>query len=196
MEQFNHLRKCLGNDNFEEFVRFDIVVVQLSTENMLHDAMCHINTTVAPDIPRTYMQLSLPLKSSSDQLSILHYSFNAKLQSSINQDSSIIFIDIKQPDMKATHSVNIDFSLVMIRNLPANEGAVYQTAGAIYWCPSTPCDLYHVSIVTRSRKQLDSILYNCYEYDINPAMGKVRKTSLVQFPAMKKKINHKTYFLK
>jgi hypothetical protein len=153
MEQFNNLRKCLGNDDFEEFERFNIVDVQLSTENMLHDAMCHINRTVAPDIPCTYMQLSLQLKSSSDPLSILHYSFNAKLQSSINQDSSIIFIDIKQPDMKGTHSVNKDFPLVMTRNLPANEGAVYQTAGAIYWCPSTPCNLYHVFIVTRSRKQ-------------------------------------------
>ena len=195
MEQFNHLRKCLRNDDFEEFVRFNILNVQLSTENMLHDAMCHINTTVAPDIPRTYMQLSLPFKSSSDPLSILHKSFNAKFQNSSNEDSSIIFIDIKQPDMKGTHSVNIDFPIVMKRNLPANEDAVYQTAGAIYWCCSTPCDLYHVSIVTRSRKQLDSILYNCYEYDINPAMGKVKKTSLFQFPAMKK-INHKTYFLK
>ena len=65
------LRKC-----FEEFIRFNIVDVQLSTENMLHDAMCHINTTVAPDIPRTYMQLSLPLKTALDPLSILHYSFN------------------------------------------------------------------------------------------------------------------------
>jgi hypothetical protein len=195
-EQFNHLRKCLGNDDFEEFVRFIIVDVQLFTENMLHDAMCHINTTVAPDILRTYLQLSLPLKSSSDPLSIiLHYSFNAKLQGSNNQDSSIIFIDIKQPDMKGTHSDNMDFPLVMIRNLPANEGAINQTARAIYWCPSNPCDFYHVSIVTRSRKQLDSVLYNCYEYDINPAMGKVRKNNLVQFHAMKK-INHKSYFLK
>ena len=81
MEQFNRLRKCLGNDYFEEFVRFNIADVQLSKENMLHDAMCHINTTVAPDIPRTYMQLSLlPLKAALDPLSILHYSFNAKLQ--------------------------------------------------------------------------------------------------------------------
>jgi hypothetical protein len=195
MEQFNSLRKCLGNDNFEEFVRFNIADVQISKENMLHDAMCHINTTVAPDIPRTYMQLSLPLKTASAPLSILHHSFNAKLQSSINQDSSIIFIDIKQPDMKGTHSVNIDFPLVMTRNLPDNESAVYQTAGAIYWCPSIPCDLYHVSIVTRSRKQLDSILYSCYEYDINPAMGKVTKNNSVQFPAIKK-IDHKTYYLK
>ena len=70
---------------------------------------------------------------------------------------------------------NIDFPLLMIRNLPANEDAVYQTAEAIYWCPSTPCDHYHVSIVTRSRKQLDSILYYCYEYDINPAMSTVKK---------------------
>ena len=195
MEQFNRLRKCLGNDNFEEFVRFNIADVQLSKENMLHDAMCHINTTVAPDIPRTYMQLSLPLKTASAPLSILHHSFNAKLQSSINQDSSIIFIDINQPDMKGTHSKNIDFPLVMTRNLPDNESAVYQTAGAIYWCPSIPCDLYHVSIVTRSRKQLDSILYNCYEYDINPAMGKVTKNNSVKFPAIKK-IDHKTCYLK
>jgi hypothetical protein len=57
MEQFNNLIKCLGNDNFEEFIRFNIVDVQLSTENMLHDVMQHINMTVAPDIPRTYMQL-------------------------------------------------------------------------------------------------------------------------------------------
>ena len=195
MEQFNRLRKCLGNDNFEEFVRFNIADVQLSKENMLHDAMCHINTTVAPDIPRTYMQLSLPLKTASAPLSILHHSFNAKLQSSINQDSSIIFIDINQPDMKGTHSKNIDFPLVMTRKLPDNESAVYQTAGAIYWCPSIPCDLYHVSIVTRSRKQVDSILYNCYEYDINPAMGKVTKNNSLQFPAIKK-IDHKTYYLK
>ncbi len=76
-----------------------------------------------------------------------------------------------------------------------NESAVYQTAGAIYWCPSIPCDLYHVSIVTRSRKQLDSILYNCYEYDINPAMGKVTKNNSLQFPAIKT-IDHKTYYLK
>ena len=34
MEQFNHLIKCLENDNYEEFVRFNIVDVQLSTENM------------------------------------------------------------------------------------------------------------------------------------------------------------------
>ena len=120
MEQFNHLKKCFGKNDFEEFLRFNIVDVQLSTENMLHDAMCHINTTVAPDIPRTYMQLSLPLKSASYPLSILHNSFNAKLQSGFNQDSSIIFIDIKQPDMKGTHSVNIDFPLVMKRNLPSN----------------------------------------------------------------------------
>ena len=101
---------------------------------MLH----HINTTVAPDIPRTYMQLSLPLKSALAPLSILHNSFNANLQSSDNQDSSIICIDIKQPDMKGNKSVNIDFPLVMKRNLPANEEAIYQTAGAIYWCPSSP----------------------------------------------------------
>jgi hypothetical protein len=162
---------------------------------MLHDAMCHINTTVTPDIPRTYMQLSLPTKTASASLSILHNSFNAKLQSSFYQDSFIIFIDIKQPDMKGTHSLNIDFPLVMIRNLPANEDAVYQTVGAIYWCPSTPCDLYYISIVTRSRKQLDLILYYCYEYDINPAMGKDKKSTLVPFPALKK-INHKSYFLK
>ena len=100
---------------------------------MSHDAMYHINMTVAPDIPRTYMQLSLPTKTASAPLSILHNSFSAKLQSSFNQDSSIIFIDIKQPDLKGTHSVNIDFPLLMIRNLPANEDAVYQqTAGAIY----------------------------------------------------------------
>jgi hypothetical protein len=159
MEQLNHLIKCIGNDDFEEFVRLNIVDVQLSTKNMLHDAMCHINTTVASDIPRTYMQLSLPTKTASAPLSILHNSFNAKLQSSFNQDSSIIFIDIKQLDMKGTHSVNIDFPLVMKRNLPANEEAIYQKAGAVYWCPSTPCNLYHVSIVTRSRKQLNSILY-------------------------------------
>ena len=72
----------------------------------------------------------------------------------------------------------------------------YQTAGAIYWCPSTFGDLYHVSIATRSRKQLDSILYSCYEYDINGSvLSDVRKSSNVQFPAMKK-INHKSYFLK
>ena len=158
MEQFNHLRKCLGNDNFEEFVRFNIVDVKLSTENILQDVMCHINTTVASDIQRTYMQLSLPTENESASLSILHESFNARLQSSYNQDSSITFLDIKQPDMKGSHSVNIDFLLVMKRNLPAHEDAIYQTAGAIYWCPSTPCDLYHVSILTRSRKQLDSIL--------------------------------------
>ena len=34
MEQFNHLIKYLGNDNYEEFVRFNIVDVQLSTENI------------------------------------------------------------------------------------------------------------------------------------------------------------------
>ena len=203
MEQFDHLKKCLGNDDFEDFVRFNLVDVQLSTENMLHDAMCHINTTVAPGIPRTYMQLSLPLKAASDPLSILHKSFNANLQSSDNQDSSIIFIDIKHPDMKGSKSVNIDFPLVMKRNLPANEEAIYQTAGAIYWCPSTPCNLYHVTVVTRSRKQVDSILYYCYEYDINPAtsevhtpvMSEVKKSSIDPFPAMKK-IKHKSYFLK
>ena len=140
--------------------------MQLSKENMLHDAMFHINTTVAPNITRTYMQLSLPAKLDKSRLSILHKSFNAKLQISDNQDSSIIFIDINQPDMKGNKSVNMDFPLVMKRTLPANEEAIYQTAGAIYWCPSSPCDLYHVSIVTRSRKQLDSILYYCYEYDI------------------------------
>ena len=82
----------------------------------------------------------------------------------------------------------------MTRNLPANEGAVYQTAGAIYWCPSSPCDFYHVSIVTRSRKQLDSILYYCYEYydikyNINPAtsevhtpvMSEVKNPALIRF---------------
>jgi len=203
MEQFDHLKKCLGNDDFEDFVRFNLVDVQLSTENMLHDAMCHINTTVAPGIPRTYMQLSLPLKAASDPLSILHKSFNANLQSSDNQDSSIIFIDIKHPDMKGSKSVNIDFPLVMKRNLPANEEAIYQTAGAIYWCPSTPCNLYHVTVVTRSRKQVDSILYYCYEYDINPAtseihtpvMSEVKKSSIDPFPAMKK-IKHKSFFLK
>ena len=121
MEQFNHLIKSLGNDNFEEFVRFNIVDVQLFTENMLHDAMCHINTTVASDIPRTYMQLSLPTMSKKSPLSILHNSFNAKLQSSFNQDSSIIFIDIKQPkDKRGGNSVNIDFPLVMKGNLPSN----------------------------------------------------------------------------
>jgi hypothetical protein len=180
-------------------VRFNLVDVQLSTENMLHDAMCHINTTVAPGIPRTYMQL----KTASAPLSILHKSFNANLQSSDNQDSSIIFIDNKHPDMRGNKSVNIDFPLVMKRNLPANEEAIYQTAGAIYWCPSSPCNLYHLTIVTRSRKQLDSILYYCYEYDINPAtsevhtpvMSKEKKSSIDPFPAMKKR-NHKFYFLK
>ena len=111
------------------------------------------------------------------------------VRNAYNQDSSIIFIDINQPDMKGNRSVNIDFSLVMKRNLPANEEAIYQTAGAIYWCPSSPCDLYHVSIVTRSRKQLDSILYYCYEYDINPAtsevhtpvMSKVKNPALIRF---------------
>ena len=90
---------------FEEFIRFNIFDVQFSTENMSHDAMYHINMTVAPDIPRTYMQLSLPTKTASAPLSILHNSFSAKLQSSFNQDSSIIFIDIKQPDKKGSHSV-------------------------------------------------------------------------------------------
>ena len=151
--------------------------MQLSTEYMLHNAMCQKITTVASDIPRTYMmQLSLPTKSDKSPLSILHNSFNTNLQSSLHQSSSIIFIDIKQPDKRGSKSVNKDFPLVMKRNLPSNEEAIYQTAGAIYWCPSTPCDHYHVSsIVTRSRKQLDSILYYCYEYDINPAMSTVTK---------------------
>ena len=207
MEQFNHLLECLGNDDFEDFVRFNLVDVKLSKENMLHDAMFHINTTVAPNITRTYMQLSLPAKLDKSRLSILHKSFNAKLQISDNQDSSIIFIDINQPDMSGNKSVNMDFPLVMKRNLPANEEAIYQTAGAIYWCPSSPCDLYHVSIVTRSRKQLDSILYYCYEYDIKyninpatsevhtPVMSKVTKSSIGPLPALKK-IDHKFYFLK
>ena len=64
-----------------------------------------------------------------------------------------------------------------------------------------------MSIVTRSRKQLDSILYYCYEYDIEydinpatsevhtPVMSKVKKSSIDPFLAMKK-INHKFYFLK
>ena len=109
--------------------------------------------------------------------------------------------------MSGNKSVNMDFPLVMKRNLPANEEAIYQTAGAIYWCPSSPCDLYHVSIVTRSRKQLDSILYYCYEYDIKyninpatsevhtPVLSKVTKSSIGPLPALKK-IDHKFYFLK
>jgi hypothetical protein len=87
-------------------------------------------------------------------------------------------------------------------SLPTKEEAIYQTAGAIYWCPTTPCDFYHVSIVTRSRKQLDSIQYSCYEFEfcekneVNiPVMSEVKKNSNVKFPATKK-INQKTYYLK
>jgi hypothetical protein len=87
MEQFNHLIKCLGNDNFEEFVRFNIVDVQLSTKNMLHDAMCHINTTVALDIPRTYMQLSILHNSFKVASTKIHPSFSLTSNSRIRKEA-------------------------------------------------------------------------------------------------------------
>ena len=48
----------MGNEDFEDFVRFNVVDVKLNTENMLRDAMCHINPTVAEGISRTFMLLS------------------------------------------------------------------------------------------------------------------------------------------
>jgi len=208
MDQLNHLIKCLGNEDFEDFLRFNVVFAPISMDHLLQDAMCHINTTIAEGIPRTYIQLSLPtkVKDTKAALSILHQSFNEKLKSSSNQDSSIIFIDIMQPDVRGSQCINIDFPFIMKRDLPGNEEVIYQTAGAIYWCPTSPHDLFHVSIVTRSRNQLDSIAYSCYEYEYEyeyskknevyiPVMSEVQKSSNIEFPAMKK-INHRTYFLK
>jgi len=208
MDQLNHLIKCLGNEAFEDFRRFNVVFESISTDRWLHDAMCHINSTIAEGIPRTYIQLSLPTKEKDTKapLSILHQSFNDKLESVSNQDSSIIFIDIMQPDMKGSHCINIDFPFIMKRYLPAKEEVIYQTAGAIYWCPTSPHDLFHVSIVTRSRNLLDSIAYSCYEYEYEyeycqknevyiPVMSQVKKSSNIEFPAMQK-IDHKPYFLK
>ena len=199
MEEFNQLISYMGNVNFEEFNRFNVVDVLLSSEMPMYDAMIHISKTVAFGIPRSCIKLNLPTKNTTDTsipFSILHKSFNEKLEHFNYQDSSIIFIDILQPDTKGNKPANMNFPFIMKRNLSANEDLMYQTSGAIYWCPSASGDLYHVSIVTRSRNQLDSIQYSCYEYDIDRNdLSNVRKSSIVQFPAMKK-INYKSYFLK
>jgi hypothetical protein len=59
MDQLNHLIKCLGNEAFEDFRRFNVVFAPISEDRLLHDAMCHINSTIAEGIYSAHLHSTL-----------------------------------------------------------------------------------------------------------------------------------------
>jgi hypothetical protein len=207
LEMFSSFISCIGNVNNKAFNKFNIVVdIPVSSERPFKSAVDHIKTSLATNIPHSCIQLRLPSKNGDDEnfpRQLLQKSFEDKLDEltrsnlMITPDPSLLFIDIAQQDKAGSRSsMCINFPVILTRNLPDSLAVTYQTAGAIYWLPSLSGDLYHVSIVTRSRKKLDSVRYSIFEYDIDRgSLSIVSKSSDIEFPAMMK-INRKSYYLK
>ena len=212
----NHTSLCTyATVNIQEFLHlksFNGIIAPLSSGSQLKSMVDHIYGTVAKSnsssgILRSCIELGLPKKVKDVDIPLgqLQASFDAKMDQLIREsktvlDQSIIFIDIAQPDRKGSRAANADFPVLLKRSKSADQAPVmYQTVGAIYWSPrDTGGDVYHVSIVTRSRNQLESIMYSCFEYNVDSntnEMTVVSKSKDIEFPSIKK-IKFQPFYLK
>ena len=212
----NHTSLCTyATVNIQEFLQlksFNGIIAPLSSGSQLKLTVDHIYGTVAKSnsssgILRSCIELRLPKKNKDVNIPLgqLQESFDQKMDQLIRDsetvlDQSIIFIDIAQPDRKGSRAANADFPVLLKRSKSADQAPVmYQTVGAIYWSPrDTGGDVYHVSIVTRSRNQLESIMYSCFEYNVDSntnEMTVVSKSKDIEFPSIKK-IKFQPFYLK
>ena len=212
----NHTSLCTyATVNIQEFLQlksFNGIIAPLSSGSQLKLTVDHIYGTVAKSnsssgILRSCIELRLPKKNRDVNIPLgqLQESFDQKMDQLIRDsetvlDQSIIFIDIAQPDRKGSRAANADFPVLLKRSKSDDQVPVmYQTVGAIYWSPrDTGGDVYHVSIVTRSRNQLESIMYSCFEYNVDSntnEMTVVSKSKDIEFPSIKK-IKFQPFYLK
>ena len=211
MLEFLQLCSCIRNSKDTDLIKFNENYVALSSDRPLIASVQRIYGTVAKaysssGILRSCIELRLPKKNKDVNIPLgkLQESFDEKMDRLISGsetvlDQSIIFIDIAHPDRRGgTSSTNVNFPVLLKRSKSADQAPVmYQTVGAIYWSPrDSGGDIYHVSIVTRSRTQLESIMYSCFEYTVGPNItSAVSKAKVIEFPAIKK-IDHQSFYLK
>ena len=211
MLEFLQLCSCIRNSKDTDLIKFNENYVALSSDRPLIASVQRIYGTVAKaysssGILRSCIELRLPKKNKDVNIPLgkLQESFDEQMDRLISGsetvlDQSIIFIDIAHPDRRGgTSSTNVNFPVLLKRRKSADQTPVmYQTVGAIYWSPrDSGGDIYHVSIVTRSRTQLESIMYSCFEYTVGPNItSAVSKAKVIEFPAIKK-IDHQSFYLK